>query len=50
MTLDDFESLRALHDHQVRLTFNEGHVVIATLISATRDTDETATSFMTRFG
>jgi hypothetical protein len=39
MTLEDFQSLRALQDHRVCLDFNDGQVVIATLLSITIDLD-----------
>jgi hypothetical protein len=39
MTLEAFQALRALQDHSVRLNFNDGQVVIATLVSITSDLD-----------
>jgi hypothetical protein len=39
MTLEEFQALRALQDHRVRLNFNDGQVVIAALVSITSDLD-----------
>lgn len=40
MTLADFRALRDLQDHPVRMTFADGQVVIANLVSITTDLDE----------
>lgn len=40
MTLEEFRSLRDLEDRRVRLTFSDGQLVIATLVSITSDLDE----------
>ena len=40
MTLADFRALRDLQDHLVRMTFTDGQVVIANLVSITTDFDE----------
>jgi hypothetical protein len=39
MTLEEFQALRALQDHRVRLNFSDGQAVIATLVSITSDLD-----------
>jgi hypothetical protein len=39
MTLEEFQALRVLQDHRVRLNFSDGQVVIATLVSITSDLD-----------
>ncbi len=40
MTLVEFQALRILQDHRVQMTFSDGQVVIATLLSITTDLDE----------
>ena len=40
MTLEAFRLLRGLEDRRVRMTFSDGQVVVATLVSATVDLDE----------
>jgi hypothetical protein len=40
MTLEEFQSLRGLEDRRVRMTFSDGQIVIATLVSITSDFDE----------
>jgi hypothetical protein len=40
MTLEEFQSLRGLEDRRVRMTFSDGQIVIATLVSITNDFDE----------
>lgn len=40
MTLEEFQALRALQDCRVQMTFNDGQLVIATLLSITSDFDE----------
>jgi hypothetical protein len=40
MTLEEFQSLRDLQDSRVRMTFSDGQIVIATLVSITSDFDE----------
>jgi hypothetical protein len=40
VTLEEFRSLRGLEDLRVRMTFSDGQIVIATLVSITSDLDE----------
>ena len=40
MTLEGFRSLRGLEDRRVRMTFGDGQVVIANLVSITTDLDD----------
>jgi small nuclear ribonucleoprotein (snRNP)-like protein len=40
MTLEEFQSLRDLEDRRVRMSFTDGQVVIATLVSITSDFDQ----------
>ena len=40
MTLEEFQSIRDLEDLRVRMNFTDGQVVIATLVSITRDFDQ----------
>ena len=40
MTLEAFRLLRGLEDYRVRMTFSDGQVVVATLVSVTVDLDE----------
>jgi hypothetical protein len=42
MTLDDFKALKDLEDCRVRIKFADGQEVIATLVSATIDLDESS--------
>jgi hypothetical protein len=39
MTLEEFQALRALQDQRVRMTFSDGQVLTATLVSITADFD-----------
>jgi hypothetical protein len=39
MTLEEFLELRALQDRRVQMTFSDGQVLIATLLSVTSDFD-----------
>lgn len=39
MTLEEFNSLSRLHDQRIRMTFSDGHIVIATLHSVSTDLD-----------
>jgi hypothetical protein len=40
MTLEAFRLLQGLEDRRVRMTFSDGQVVVATLVSVTVDLDE----------
>lgn len=40
MTLEEFQSLRSLEDRHVRMTFSDGQIVFAALVSVTSDLDE----------
>ena len=40
MTLEEFKALKSLEDHRVRMIFNDGQQLVARLISATVDMDE----------
>jgi hypothetical protein len=39
MTLEEFQALRVLQDQRVRMTFSDGQVLTATLVSITTDLD-----------
>ena len=40
MRLEEFRSLRALEDRRVRMTFSDGQIVVATIVSISTDLDE----------
>lgn len=47
MTLEAFRLLRGLEDHRVQMTFSDGQVLVATLISVTVDLAGAVISSMT---